>query len=296
MTTVKAAVPVSRKTRLTRGRRRGVTPFFLLPSLAGLAFFILVPFGDVVRRSFTTVLGNGFVGFGNYHTVLTNEAFRQAAFNTARFLATCLPLLLCLSLLLALLIRAAGAKAHQLKTAFLIPMAIPVASVVFLWRALFEGGGIVNGALTKLSADPVRWMDSGAAFWVLAGTFVWKNLGYDILLWLAGLAAIPDSLYEAARVDGAGSLRIFFKITLPGLLPCLYTILVLSLLNAFKIFREAYLVAGDYPHASIYLLQHTFGNWFRELSMEKLTAAAVLVAIAILALILPLRLLWDRET
>lgn len=116
-----------------------------------------------------------------------------------------------------------------------------------------------------------------------------------MVLWLAGLAGISPSIYEAAAVDGAGAWTIFWRITLPNLLPSLFTITVLSFLNAFKVFREAYLVAGDYPHDSMYLLQHLFNNWFRELSMDKLAAGAVMTAGVILFLILLLRRAWETE-
>lgn len=129
-------------------------------------------------------------------------------------------------------------------------------------------------------------MQSSAAFWVLVGSYIWKNLGYDVILWMAGLANISTDIYEAAAIDGAGAWTAFTRVTLPNLLPSLYTITVLSFLNSFKVFREAYLVAGDYPHSSMYLLQHLFSNWFRELSMDKLAAATVLVAAVILLLIL----------
>lgn len=279
-----------------RGRRsRGPGIWFLLPSLLGVSVFVLIPFLDVIRRSFTNVMGTKIVGIANYKTVLTNQAFLQAGYNTVRFLAVCLPLLLGLSLLLALLLYSAADRAGFFKTAFLLPMSIPVASIVLLWQLLFQGDGIVNGLLVQMGGDPVQWMDSPKAFAVLVGSFLWKNIGYDIVLWMAGLAAIPQSLYEAAKVDGAGNFRIFWKITLPGLLPCVYTILVLSLLNAFKVFREAWLVAGDYPHTSIYLLQHTFNNWFRELSIDRLSAGAIIVAAVALVIILVSRKLLDRE-
>ena len=112
---------------------------------------------------------------------------------------------------------------------------------------------------------------------------------------MAGLANISTDIYEAAAIDGAGAWTTFTRVTLPNLLPSLYTITVLSFLNSFKVFREAYLVAGDYPHSSMYLLQHLFSNWFRELSMDKLAAAAVLVAAVILLLILLLRRAWETE-
>lgn len=267
-----------------RNGRRGL--LFILPSFIGVSVFVLIPFGDVVRRSFSSALGGGFVGLQNYKTVLSNKAFLLAAGNTARFLAVCMPLLLAFSLLLAMILYGAPEKAGFFKTTFLLPMAVPVASVALLWKVLFHSHGLVNGWLALLGIAPTDWMGGSQAFWVLVATYLWKNIGYDMVLWLAGLATIPTSMFEAAKVDGAGSWTIFWKITLPNLLPAFFTIAVLSLLNAFKVFREAYLVAGEYPDDSIYLLQHLFNNWFRDLSMDKLAAGAVLTALMVLIMIL----------
>jgi len=137
------------------------------------------------------------------------------------------------------------------------------------------------------------WMNSKYAFWVLVFTYLWKNMGYDVILWMAGLSGISTSIYEAARVDGATERKIFFSITLPNLKSTMYTITVLSILNSFKVFREAYLVAGDYPDQSMYLLQHIFNNWFREMSFDKMAAAAVVVAFVICSLVLLLQKTWD---
>lgn len=106
-------------------------------------------------------------------------------------------------------------------------------------------------------------MGTDAAFWVLIGTYLWKNIGYDSILWSSGLDSISTDLYEAAAVDGASGWRQFTAITLPNLLPTLAVTLVLSLLNTFKVFREAYLVAGAYPEkASIYCsICSTTGSW-----------------------------------
>ena len=111
------------------------------------------------------------------------------------------------------------------------------------------------------------FMGTEAAFWVLVFTYVWKNAGYDMILWLAGLDGISADLYEAASVDGANAWQKFFYITLPNLLPTLTLVSVLSLLNSFKAFREAFLVGGNYPHESMYLLQHLFNNWFLSLDL-----------------------------
>lgn len=255
---------------------------FLLPGFSGIAVFYFIPFADVVRRSFVQASGGSFCGLENYQTVLANEAFRLAAKNTVRFVLVCLPLLLLLSLFLALLINGLGQKLKTVyKSAFLLPMAIPAASVVLLWKLMFDLHGFVNGLLDLAGIAPVDWMNTDASFAVLVFSYIWKNLGYTLVLWLAGLAGVPQSVCEAAQIDGAGRLARFFKITLPLMKPMTFTIVVLSLLNSFKVFREAYLVSGNYPQESIYLLQHLFNNWFVDLSVDKMAAGSVLLALVI---------------
>lgn len=281
---------------LRQERRAAAT--LLAPSLAGTAVFYLLPFLEVVRRSFTDALGRRFVGFTNYKTVLANSAFRTAAANSARFLCVCIPALLALSLVMALLVRAAGRQGKVFSTAFLLPLAVPVASIVLLWKVIFAQNGLANTLLTSLGAQPVDFMGTGAAFWVLIATYLWKNSGYDMVLWAAGLDRIPKSQYEAAAVDGANAWQTFWAITWPGLRPTLGLTALLSLINSFKVFREAYLVAGSYPHESMYLLQHLFNNWFLSLELGRITAAAVMVVGVMLAAagaVLALRRLLQRK-
>lgn len=276
-------------------KREWIGLLFLLPSFAGVAVFILIPFVDVLRRSFVDVVGMRFVGLQNYRTVFANSAFLLAAGNTAKFTVICIPLLLLISLLVAVLLQRQKRTGQIIKSMCLVPMAIPVASVVLIWKLLFHKSGLVNSMIAGLGIAGPDWMNTDAAFWVLVVSYLWKNLGYDIVLWLAGLAGISENIYEAARVDGAGEWLIFRRITLPNLLPSLYTISVLSLLNSFKVFREAYLVGGDYPQKSMYLLQHLYNNWFRELSLDKLSAAAVVSCGVIFLLILLLQRMWGKE-
>ena len=286
-----------RHNRMTTGRKKQnrAAAAFLLPSLGGVALFVLIPFADVIRRSFLDAMGIEFKGIGNYLELFRNSAFLLAVKNTLRFAFICIPLLLLLSLGVAVLLSGVGKKGRILKNFYLIPMAIPVASIVLLWKFLFHNNGFLSAFCSMVHLSPQDWMNSSAAFWVLVVSYLWKNMWYDIILWSAGLAAIPENLYEAAKVDGAGSLDCFFRITLPNLLPVLYTITVLSFLNSFKVFREAYLVAGDYPHDSMYLLQHVFNNWFRELSLDKMAAGAVMTFLAVMVLILLLQRAWGRE-
>lgn len=267
---------------------------FLIPSFAGVCVFWIVPYLDVIRRSFFSAVSGEFTGIRNYETIFENQAFRLAAGNTLMFFLVCIPLLVALSLLIAVLLTKQK-KAMQLqKSMFLLPMAIPVASVVLLWKVMFHRNGLLNHLLAFLSIQGVDWMNTEVSFGVLVVSYLWRNLGYDIVLWVAGLGAIPAAFYEAARVDGAGEWKCFISITLPNLLPSLFTIVVLSLLNGFKVFREAYLVAGDYPQENMYLLQHLFNNWYRDLSVDKMAAAAVVTGGVILGLILLLQKAWTK--
>ena len=267
---------------------------FLAPSLVGISVFFLIPFIDTIRRSFYDARVVNFIGVDGYISVLNNPAFRLAASNTVRFVIVCIPLLLVVSLVLALLIRSVRPRGKIYKTSFLLPMAIPVAGIVLLWQVVFNQNGLLNTILSSMGLEPVDFMGSNAAFWVLIFTYVWKNSGYSMILWLAGLDGISESLYEAAKADGAGFLQIFRYIILPSLIPTLGLITILSLLNSFKVFREAYLVAGAYPHDSIYLLQHLFNNWFQNLDISRLSAAAVMLTAVLLILILLLMKLSRR--
>ncbi len=268
---------------------------FLLPSLIGVVIFVLLPFADVVRRSFCEAMNTKFVGLKNYSMVLRNEAFRMAVHNTLRFIIICIPLLLLISLMLSLLLYRQRKYEQFFKTSFLLPMAIPVACVVLLWRLLFHEAGLFNGLLNGLGLRKINFMNSGWAFVVLILSYLWKNTGYDMILWLTGLNGIASSLFEAASVDGAGKWAKFRYITLPQLLPTVFVIGILSFVNSFKVFREAYLVSGDYPHQSIYLLQHLFNNWFVSLDIQKMSAAAVMCVTIFIGIILLFKKLDQDE-
>lgn len=269
--------------------------YFILPSLIGVAVFTLLPFLDVFIRSFQSAISREFSGLDNYYEIFSNAAFKLASQNTIKFVLVCIPLLLVISLAIAVFLNKFVKSSQILRTAFLIPMAVPIASVVLIWNIVFHEQGVLSGTLNHFNIAGQDWMSTGYAFWVLVFSYIWKNLGYTIILWLAGLNAISKEIYESAKVDGAGDFKCFTKITLPCLKPTLYTIAVLSLLNSFKVFREAYLVAGDYPDKSMYLLQHLFNNWFREMSFGKMAAASVVMAVIIFALIMLLQRAWEKQ-
>lgn len=293
--------------RKLRKKESAACLLFLLPSILGVIVFVLAPFTDVCRRSFTAAVSGDFRGIDNYKQVFENKAFWLAAGNTAKFVLVCLPLLIGLGLLIAGFL-SRFRRIHFLKSAFLFPMAVPAASVVLIWKLMFDRQGFLNLLLTRLGeaayhagivqSAPVfhiDYMGTGAAFWVLVFSYIWKNLGYTVVLWLTGILSVSDRLREAARVDGAGEFTCFVRIIMPNLKPVLYTITVLSFLNTFKAFREAYLVAGSYPDESMYLLQHLFNNWFTNLDFDKMAAAAVIMGFILFAAILLLQKLWDER-
>ncbi len=255
---------------------------FLLPSIIGVAVFYFIPFCDVLLRSFQTEFGSGFAGIENYKLVVENKAFGIAVRNTAKFIAIYIPALLIFSLFLAVLLDYLKERQKLYKKIFLLPMAIPVASLVLIWKVFFDKAGLINGILKYFGIAGPDYFHTSFAFLVLGITYLWRNFGYDMLLWKTGVDAIEEELYEAAALDGAGFLRRFWYITLPQLKEMGFVIVVISIINSFKVFREAYLIGVDYPNQSIYMLQHLFNNWFVRLELGKLTAAAIMLALVVI--------------
>lgn len=274
---------------------------FVTPGLIGVMVFVLLPFGDVVQRSFTTAVTGEFNGVKNYQMIFQNQAFLLAVGNTLKFTLVCIPLLVLAGFVTALLLNTLKNK-RWVKSVYLFPLAMPTATIVMVWKMFFYKQGFLNLFLTRLGlwsgllGEVHRdYLGTSAAFWVLVGSYIWKNMGYTVVLWLAGLMGIPAELLEAARVDGAGKWKSLLYIILPHLKGSLYTIVILSFLNSFKIYREAYLTAGAYPDKSIYLLQHLFNNWFVNLELDKMAAAAVCTGGVLLIAILGLQRLWDQN-
>ena len=234
-------------------RREAATGLLLAsPAVVGLLAFLVLPFGYTFLRSFTTGLGWGrFVGLENYAQLFGNRLFLLALKNTFLFLACGLALILPLSLFLALLLQKAGKWGKPLALALLFPMVLPVSAIVIVVNLVFAE----NGLLSQMTG-PTPWMDSPFAFVILLGLYLWKNVGIGVVILLAGLTTIPGELYESASMDGAGKWARLTKVTLPMLRPELLVVTILSTLNAFKNFREAFVLGGDHPHESIYMLQH----------------------------------------
>lgn len=253
-------------------RREAATGLLLAsPAVVGLLAFLVLPFGYTFLRSFTTGLGWGrFVGLENYAQLFGNRLFLLALKNTFLFLACGLALILPLSLFLALLLQKAGKWGKPLALALLFPMVLPVSAIVIVVNLVFAE----NGLLSQITG-PTPWMDSPFAFVILLGLYLWKNVGMAVVILLAGLTTIPRELYESAHMDGAGRWARLTKVILPMLRPELLVVTILSSLNAFKNFREAFVLGGDHPQESIYMLQHFMNNNFENMNFPRLSVAAV---------------------
>ena len=286
----KESAAIDRQRRKARRRLRrqdfAQSLCFLSPSLLGVGVFFIIPFGVVVYYSLIDGVGSkNFVGLQNFTKLFQNSAFMMAAKNTLQFSVIAVPLAVVLAILMALMLEARIPLKSQFRTFFLSPMMVPVASVVLIWQVLFNYNGTVNQFLAVFGVERIDWLQSEFSMIVVLLLFLWKNLGYNMILFMAGLANIPKDLLEAADVAGASESYKFFAIKLRYLSPTVLFVTILSLISSFKVFREVYLLTGDYPYESLYMLQHFMNNTFRALDYQKLSAAAVVMALVMVVLI-----------
>lgn len=226
-----------------------------------------------------------FVGLANYKELLGSASFLKAATNTFWFTAVSVPLIIIISLLLALCLNQNVYIQNWLRSAFVLPLVVPVASIVMLWQILFDWNGTFNVWMHNMGFERIDWMKSNWAIIVLSIVYLWKNIGYNIILFLAALQNIPKEYYETAEIEGAGRMHTFLNITLIYLTPTMFFVILMSIINSFKVFREAYLIAGSIPHDSMYMMQHYMNNMFVSLDIQKLTAAATLMVAVISILV-----------
>ena len=269
-----------------RRRARRTSALFLAPSFLGVSLFFFIPFCVVVYYSLVAdPISRRFVGLTNFRKLLHNAAFLQAGRNTLVFSGIAVPLAVVLSLALAVALDRRIPLQSQLRSFFLSPLVVPAASVVLVWQVIFHRSGALNSLIEALGGTGVDWLKSGFSQLVIVVLYLWKNLGYDMVLFMAALAAIPKEPLEAAQIDGASPTVIFFRLKLRYLAPTVFFVTIMSLVNSFKAFREIYLLTGDYPFETLYMLQHFMNNTFRALDYQKLSAAAVVMFLAITALI-----------
>lgn len=267
-------------------KKKLIPYIFLLPSLIGVCVFALLPFLDIIKRSVYNSSNTSFNGIENYKEVLNNDSYILSIKNTFSFMLLSIVIVLVLSVVLAMFFIKIKVIGEWLKTIYLIPLAIPVAGISLFWNLLFDNKGIINGFIHYFGGQPVHWLNSSYSFGILVFLFVWKNLGFHILLWMIGISSISVQIIEAAKIDGANEWNRFLYIIFPNTKSSLYTSILLLIINSFKIYRESYLLAGDYPNKSMYMLQNILNNWFRNYDLGKMSAGAIICAIILCIIIL----------
>lgn len=276
------------KTRATRRLRKQkfCSGLFLAPSLLGVLLFFILPFLVVIFYSLVdNPISKNFVLLENYAKVLQNAAFKTAVKNTAMFSAIAVPLAVVLSLILAMVLDTRLPFRSQFRTFFLSPMMVPVASIVLIWQVLFHYNGAINEVMLALGGSKIDWMKSQYSQIVVVVLFLWKNLGYNMILFMAALSSIPKDILEVARLESATPLQTFFYIKMRYLSSTILFVTIMSLISSFKVFREIYLLTGDHPYDAIYMLQHFMNNAFASLDYQRLSAAAILMSLVMIVII-----------
>ena len=252
--------------------------WFLAPALALIGIFFFLPVGASFLLSVTDFdiyavgdLSNArFVGLRNYAELLRNPLFWTAVRNTFYFALVGGPLTVAVSLASALLVNAKVVRFRTFfRTVYFVPFVTTLVAVAIVWRYLYNPQyGLLNYVLGFVGIDPINWL--GDPKWAMPAIIllaIWKNFGYHMLIFIAGLQAIPDELYEAAELDGAGAVRRFWHVTLPMLAPTFFFVGVVTMIGYFQLFAEPYVMTLGGPlrsTTSLVLLMYEEGfRWWR---------------------------------
>ncbi|HEX2817142.1 MAG TPA: sugar ABC transporter permease [Phenylobacterium sp.] len=271
---------------------------FVAPALAVIGLFFLVPTIAALALSLTDFdiyaladLRNlRFVGLRNYAELLANPLFWQALGNTLYFVLVGVPLSIAVSLGTALLLQSPLARFKGVfRTALFAPVVTTLVAVAVIWRYLLHTHyGLLNYALSAVGIAPVDWL--GDPHWAMPAIIlfaVWKNFGYNMLIFVAGLQTIPEELYEAARMDGASALRRLWHVTLPGLAPVTLLVSLLTVAGYLQLFAEPYVMTQGGPQQStVSVLYFMFEQGFKWWNLGIASAVAFLLFVMILAVTL----------
>lgn len=256
---------------------------FLIPGMLLLVVFHLYPFFSGIIYSFSDgSKDNNFVGLANYESLWNNKMFLLGLRNTLELSITSAPLLWIMSFAFALMLITIQPSGSFFQTASLLPYLIPSSAMLSVWLVLFDFGGPLNRLLDAIGYDRIMWLESNALRIPIIFLFVWKNLGFCTIIFVAAMQTIPRALYEYATLEGGGFLTIALQVVFPHVLPTAFLVFILAWINAFKIFKEVYIISGSYPERSVYTLQHYMNNMYFRLDYHMVAAAAYTFAAIVL--------------
>ena len=281
-------------------KKRLVLPF-ILPGLLGILMFYVIPFFWGIWYSVTDgSFQNSFVGFQNYLNVWQNPMFQLGLKNTMELSLICSPSLFLLAFVISVALNRLRPAGGFFRNSVLLPYLMPSSAVLIIWLLWFDYGGPVNRLITALGGTRVFWLQGAELRLPVILLFLWKNLGFCVVIFLAALQAIPESLYEYAILEGASFPRQAFSITLPLIVPSAFLVFILCWVNAFRIFKEVYFIGGAYPDEALYTLQNYMNNMYGKLNYQNVTTAAYSFALIVFmlfgALFLTQRQLLKRLT
>ncbi len=284
----------------------GMIGFFLLPNMAIFGVFVLFPLVINIAYSMTTgsalfLADRDYVGLAQYQRLLRCEnymntltcqedQFWTALKNTGVFVVLQVTLLIVIATITALILNREIRARSFWRAMFFFPVLLSPVVVGLIWRWILDRNGVLNATLVSAGFEPVNWLlDRNWAFAAAIGVTIWAHLGFFALILLAGLQAIPRDLYEAAEMDGTRPGRVFWRITLPLLMPNLLVVIVLSLIRAVQVFDEAYVLTGGGPGtATLFLTQYIYEVGFASLLKNPGLAAAASILMGSVLIVLTL--------
>jgi alpha-1,4-digalacturonate transport system permease protein len=284
----------------------GMAAFFLAPNMAIFAVFVLTPF--VINFFYSATSGTAFfladrayVGAAQYERLFDcdryldpatcrEDLFWKAVQNTGLFVVVQVALMTLVSIITALILNREIAARSFWRAVFFFPVLLSPVVVGLIWRWILQRQGLLNYMLYSVGLEPHDWLiERGSAFTAAVTVSVWAHMGFYTLILLAGLQAIPRDLYEAAEMDGTRPARVFWRITLPLLMPSLLVVVILTLIRAVQIFDEVYVLTGGGPGTStLYLTQYIYEIGFASLLRNPGLAAAASILMGAVLVVLTL--------
>ncbi|MBO4903051.1 MAG: sugar ABC transporter permease [Lachnospiraceae bacterium] len=265
----------------------------IAPVTVGLIIFYFYPFFRVIRDSLHDI-GSfdrdlGFVGLENYITMMHDTEMWQALGNTFKYVAIIVPLSLVFALLIAVLLNAKIRGQSFFRVVYFLPAVTMSVAVSMVWRWIFNGDfGVLNSLMTTIGLEPRQWLsDKSTAMLCISIVSVWTNVGYYMIILLAGIQGISRGYYEAAEIDGATPFQKFYKITLPLLTPTIFYVIIMLVISTFQIFSEIYMMVDQRSKAMKWtqsVVMHFYRSAFSYSKKGYASAVAVLLFVIIMAL------------
>ncbi len=276
---------------------------FILPTMIGLFILNVIPIFQTIYQSFFKTgafgRGNEFVGFGNYNRLLADASVWQALFNTLKYAIVEVPCSIAAGIILAVLLNRKMKGRTVFRTIYFLPMVAAPAAVAMVWRWLYNSEfGLLNHIVNTVGFSSVNWISNpNIAFISIAVVGIWSNIGYNMVLFLAGLQEIPKDYYEASRIDGASGIKQFFAITIPLISSTMFFVTVTRIISALKVFDVIYMMM-DVTNPAFYKTQSLVYLFYKYSFIESnkgYGSAIVMLLLAVIMIITLIQLKWQKK-